>query len=780
MPAQGSSGSSPEASVSYFRRAGIAIPGLAIVIACLWIANRHQVWPCPPLFWLLAYGPAILAVLGIALPTARAFARNGQPGVLMLGCGMWVNALGVVGGALGATHGLGQNWAIYNSANLLSACCHLAGLSLSVRPRVRPADTGTWLAATYGGGLAAVALLAWAACTGHLPAFYVPGQGSSPVRSVVVLTTVVLFGVVARRLHLAQLRTRSPFQAWYALGLGLIATGLAGSILIATADSPLQWITRISRTWGTVYLYLAVRAEGRTSGDDRNALVALPAPTRPRLRDLAMRYGAAPAAVGLAFLAHLAFTAGFGPVTPYLAFCPAMLAVAALTGLGPGLLATGLTATLLSFQVLSPIGHFAVVAPVDRLELAVFSSLGVLMSVLAGLYRSARTEAAAGAEHQRLEQLLQEEARRKDAFLALLGHELRNPLAPIGNAVHLLRQGGQDPAVAEQLYAMVERQVAHMSRLLDDLLDLSRIRSGKIQLRTEPLDLGETVARLLADYRPVLAERGLALATLQAPEPIRIQADRARIVQAVSNLLHNAMKFTDPGGRVVVTVETAEPGWCQVRVRDNGQGIRPGRLDSVFEPFVQEPGTLDRSPSGLGLGLALVRDLAGLHGGTATAHSEGPGRGTEITLRLPALPATEQIARPAPAAPAPRPIRPFRPRRVLIVEDLEDSALTLQMLLRLLGHTTEVAGDGVSALAAADRLRPDVVLCDLGLPGAVDGYEVARRLRTSPGLATAHLVALSGFGTPEAKAQAAQAGFERHLTKPVDPASLGPLIASLD
>jgi signal transduction histidine kinase/CheY-like chemotaxis protein len=777
MPAQGSSGLSPEASAPYFRRAGLAIPGLAIVIVCLWIAKMHRVWPCPPLFWLLAYGPAILAVLGIALPTARAFARHGQPGVLMLGCGMWVNALGVVGGALGASHGLDQNWAIYNVANLLSACCHLAGLSLSVRPRVPPADIGAWLAATYGGSLAAVALLAWAACAGHLPAFYVPGQGSSPLRSVVVLATVILFGVVARRLHLTQRRTESRFQAWYALGLGLIATGLAGSILIAAADSPLQWVTRVSRSWGTLYLFLAVRAERHARGDGGIALEAVPAPPRPRLRDLTLRYGAAPLAVGLAFLAHLAFTAGFGPVTPYLAFCPAMLAVAALAGLGPGLLATGLTAALLSFGVLSPIGHFAVAAPVDRLELVVFSSLGVLMSVLAGLYHSARAEAAAGAEHQRLEQLLQEEARRKDAFLALLGHELRNPLAPIGNAVHLLRRGGLDPAVAEQLCAMMERQVAHMSRLLDDLLDLSRIRSGKIQLRTEPLDLGETVVRLLADYRPVLAERGLALAALQVAEPIRILADRARIVQAVSNLLHNAMKFTDPGGRVVVAVEAAEPGWCQVRVRDNGQGIRPGRLDSVFEPFVQEPGTLDRSPSGLGLGLALVRDLAALHGGTATAQSEGPGHGTEIILRLPTLPATARPASPAPAAPA---APPFRPRRVLIVEDLEDSALTLQMLLRMLGHTTEVAGDGGSALAAAERFRPDVVLCDLGLPGGLDGYEVARRLRSSPQLATAHLVALSGFGTPEDKAQAAQAGFERHLTKPVAPASLGPLIASLD
>jgi len=378
-------------------------------------------------------------------------------------------------------------------------------------------------------------------------------------------------------------------------------------------------------------------------------------------------------------------------------------------------------------------------------------------------------------ERKRMEEELKEEARRKDDFLALLGHELRNPLAPIGNAVYLLRLGGQDRDLAERVCTIVERQVAHMARLVDDLLDVSRISRGKIRLKVEPMDLGEAVRGVIADYRPVFDERGLELEVDLPPQPVRILADHARIVQAVSNLLHNASKFTDPGGRVAVVAGTGPAGWGFVRVQDTGLGIRPELLGSIFEPFMQGPETEQHSQGGLGLGLALVKGLAALHGGRVSARSEGPGRGSEFTLELPLAQDEPVQAAPARAVGGPG----SGGRRILVVEDLPDTALTLQLLLELLGHSVAVAHDGPSGLEQAVRFQPEIILCDIGLPGGVSGHDLARRVRVVPGLEAVHLIALSGFGTPEDKAKAARAGFDAHLTKPVDPAILGPLIAGV-
>jgi CheY-like chemotaxis protein len=374
-----------------------------------------------------------------------------------------------------------------------------------------------------------------------------------------------------------------------------------------------------------------------------------------------------------------------------------------------------------------------------------------------------------------MEEALKEEARRKDDFLALLGHELRNPLAPIGNAVYLLRMGGQTRDVTERACSIVERQVAHMARLVDDLLDVSRISRGKIQLQSGPMDLGAAVRAVLADYGPVLDQRGLRLEADLPPGPLPILADQARIVQAVSNLLHNASKFTDPGGRVAVSVGTGAAGWGFVRVKDTGVGIDPDLLASIFEPFMQGQGTVQRSQGGLGLGLALVKGLAALHGGEVTVHSDGPGLGSEFTLHLPLLLAG---AGPAPALQAPGHAGAGG-RRILVVEDLADSALTLRLLLEMLGHTVAVGADGASGLELAARFRPEIILCDIGLPGGLSGHDLARRVRALPGLEDTHLIALSGFGTPEDKAKAAEAGFAAHLTKPVDPALLGPLIEAV-
>jgi signal transduction histidine kinase/CheY-like chemotaxis protein len=377
-----------------------------------------------------------------------------------------------------------------------------------------------------------------------------------------------------------------------------------------------------------------------------------------------------------------------------------------------------------------------------------------------------------------LEAALKREAGRKDDFLALLGHELRNPLAPISLAVDLIRAAGRDPAAIEPACAIVERQVAHMVRLVDDLLDVARIARGKFQLRKDVIDLAAAVRGVLEDYRPVFAENGLALETELAPGPVWMEADKARITQAVSNLLHNAIKFTDRGGRVAVTLAVEEGAWAQVRVRDTGIGIPPDLLPSMFEPFMQNQATIGRARGGLGLGLALIKGLVAMHGGTVSAMSEGPGMGSGFTLRLPVRRAQAGPAPEAPAPGGPVPV-PGRPRRILIVEDFQDAAITLKRLLELQGHTVAIAADGRTGLDLADSFGPEIILCDIGLPGQRDGYGVARAIREAPRLKDIYLVALTGFGTPEDKVKAIRAGFDLHLTKPVAPVALERLILGI-
>jgi PAS domain S-box-containing protein len=379
-------------------------------------------------------------------------------------------------------------------------------------------------------------------------------------------------------------------------------------------------------------------------------------------------------------------------------------------------------------------------------------------------------------EYKRMEDSLREDARRKDDFLALLGHELRNPLAPVGNAVYLIKRSIQDRGLVEEACAIIERQLAHIVRLVDDLLDISRFTRGKVSLRLEPVDLVEAVQAVAADHRAALAAAGLRLGLDLPGEPVRVLADRARIIQAVSNLVHNAIKFTDRGGSIGVAVDREGTRWGTVRVRDSGMGIPSGQLEEIFEPFTQGRESIGRSPSGLGLGLALVKAMAALHGGSVCGHSEGPGRGAEFVLRLPRTGAPH---RPGPPPGAPETGRPSVPRRILVVEDLADTAKSTQLLLQSLGHQVEVAFDGPAGLAKAEAFVPDLVLCDIGLPGAMDGYSVARALRAHPRLKDVVLIAISGFGAPDDKRRADLAGFDAHLTKPVRPEDLDRIVTGI-
>jgi len=373
--------------------------------------------------------------------------------------------------------------------------------------------------------------------------------------------------------------------------------------------------------------------------------------------------------------------------------------------------------------------------------------------------------------------------RRKDQFLAMLAHELRNPLAPIRNAVELMRQVETADPSFRPSREMVERQVKHLARLLDDLLDVSRLNQGSFRLRREPVDLGAAVERAVDANRPLIDSRGHTL-TLDLPAPaIHLEADPARLEQVISNLVNNAAKYTMPGGRIWVRAER-QGDEAVIRVRDNGIGVPPDVLGRVFEPFVQSPDSFARPEGGLGIGLSLVRSLVEMHGGTVEAHSAGLGQGSELIVRLPIRPAAGAPAGappPAQESQRSRETGPFarpRPVRVLVVEDNVDAAESLATLLRMWGHDVRVVHDGRDAIDAARIYEPEVVLLDIGLPG-LDGYQVAERLRRDVGLDRALLVAMTGYGQPEDRRRSREAGIQHHFVKPVEPFVLRDLLAEV-
>jgi two-component system CheB/CheR fusion protein len=320
----------------------------------------------------------------------------------------------------------------------------------------------------------------------------------------------------------------------------------------------------------------------------------------------------------------------------------------------------------------------------------------------------------------------------------------------------------------------MDQQVRNLTRLVDDLLDVARITRGTIRLQKETIDLAAVVGHAVESVRPLIELERHELLVSLPPEPVYLEADPTRLEQVLTNLLHNAAKFTEPDGRIWLTAEcdNAEVVLC---VRDSGIGIAPELLPSIFDMFTQAGRTLDHSQGGLGIGLALVRRLVELHGGSVRAHSDGPGKGSEFWVRLPAL--TAQRPEPSGPPPEPKPAK-ARPLRVLVVENEVAMAEMLGMLLELWGHTVQAVHDGPAALAAASTFCPKVVLCDIGLPG-MNGYELARQLRQLEGLNKSMLVAITGYGQEEDQRRAREAGFDHHLIKPVDPAALAKLLTSL-
>jgi len=396
-------------------------------------------------------------------------------------------------------------------------------------------------------------------------------------------------------------------------------------------------------------------------------------------------------------------------------------------------------------------------------------SVAILGLFVTDLTIEKQTESLAAAQ-----EALREADRRKNEFLAMLAHELRNPMAPIRNAVSILRVTGGDPESVTTMCGMLERQVGQMVRLVDDLLDVSRITRDRIELRRERVELAPVLSQAVESVRPHV-KSGRHTITVDLPtEPIWLEADPVRLTQVFTNLLDNACKYMEPGGRVWLSAETAPgtTGEVVVRVRDAGIGIPSEQLSRIFEMFTQVDTSLERRSTGLGIGLTLVSRLVELHGGRVEARSDGPGTGSEFVVTLPTAgpPAVRQHAREGE--------RPMKRYRMLVVDDNRDSAESLALLLKLTGHETHTALDGEAALAAAQATRPDVVLLDIGMP-KLNGYDACRRIRSEPWGQDMILIAQTGWGQEDDRRRTEEAGFDGHVVKPVDPDDLMKMVARL-
>ena len=508
-------------------------------------------------------------------------------------------------------------------------------------------------------------------------------------------------------------------------------------------------------------------------------------PTRTPFQQSLQGYLIAIGATAAVAIIRLTISATLGNFAPISTFTVAVVIAAWYGGLGPGLLATVLgglaadylfTPTRYSFRIESLSGGVA---------LGVMVFTGVLLSLLCESLHRTRRRLEAEQENlrnsvdmqQQMRDALTESDRRKDEFLATLAHELRNPLAPVRNASHILK--ARMPPTPELQWArdVIDRQVTQMTRLIDDLMDVSRITRGTFELRREHVELDEVIRVAVETSRPLIDACGHQLVVNLPEAPITLDADVIRLAQVFSNLLNNASKYMGPGGRIAITAQR-DGNMISVAVQDSGIGIPSDMLMQVFEPFTQLDNSLERTRGGLGIGLALAKRLVEMHGGAIEAHSSGSGQGSRFVVRLP-VSARQGVVR-ASVLEGPGPVSTVGRgrRRVLVADDNNDSATSLSILLNDAGYDIRTAGDGVQALETAAQFRPDIALLDIGMP-KLNGYEVARQIRNQPWGRHVLLIALTGWGGAEHRQLTAQAGFDHHLTKPVDPAALTRLLVSL-
>lgn len=475
------------------------------------------------------------------------------------------------------------------------------------------------------------------------------------------------------------------------------------------------------------------------------------------------------ATVVIALLAATAVRLSLDPIlenrAPHGFYIVATMYIAWSRGLWPALLTVAAGMMVANYLFVPPRYSFAEEGIEQHISTGLSLFLGVSAAVLSESLR------ATARENARLYRLAREAAVRREEFIAMASHELRNPLAPIRNALSILQEPGLGPAESVEAREMIERQLRHLTRLVDDLLDVSRLSRGVIELREQQLELRPIVEAAREIAEPLVHAKQQSLSVELPDEPIYLYGDPTRLTQVLANLLNNAAKYTGSGGRIWLRA-AAEGDQVVVRVRDTGIGLAPESLTRIFDAFEQVDTSVHTSHGGLGIGLALVRKLVQLHGGSVSASSPGRGQGSEFVVVLPRLTKMLQLPRPQEKLPPVRPVSSASAqRRILVVDDNQANARSLGMLLKLRKHEVQVCHDGPTALDAARGFRPDAVLADLGMPH-MSGLELARKLRALPGLEHVLLIAITGFGQPADRSESQAAGFDWHLIKPVDAAEL--------
>jgi signal transduction histidine kinase/ActR/RegA family two-component response regulator len=491
-----------------------------------------------------------------------------------------------------------------------------------------------------------------------------------------------------------------------------------------------------------------------------------------------------------AALLRLALSDFFGDASPFFAFIMAVLVTGRFAGIGPGVFATVLGALAGMYLFITPTYSLWDKSSSGMTRIGVFCMIGVGASwICGGLYaakrriedrqkeleQEVRRRLHAEEQIRSIVETLKEADRSKDEFLATLAHELRNPLAPISYATGILQTTCPPDSESQRCRDVIDRQVRHMARLLEDLLDISRISRNRLELRKEQIDLDGVLQSAIETSRPLIETGGQEFTFTRSPEPLPLDADPLRLTQVFSNLLNNAAKYTDRGGRIGISCER-QGSDAVVSVADTGIGIAATALPRIFEMFSQATPALARPGGGLGIGLALARKLIEMHDGTIEARSGGPGQGSEFIVRLP-IKLSGRVSQPVEIIPAEF-AKSTTSRRLLIADDYQVITESLATLLRLQGHEVHTAYDGEQALQAIETLRPDAALLDIGMP-KLDGYQVARQIRQQPWGKDLVLMAVTGWGGEDDKRRTREAGFDQHLVKPLQPDVLIKLLAEL-
>lgn len=708
---------------------------------------------------------SLATVFNIAVPlfvsflAGRSFLRAGHPSQLALGCAMLLWAIAGMVAVTAVGPAVNTQSTIYTSCLTLSALCHLVGALIVYRWREPLGGRKTWLCAGYGTALS-LAACAWAAANaGWLPVFFVHGHGGTTPRLLLLVITMSCFAVTAGLVGRNARRFPSAFLRWYALGLALLAIGAVGMMAISVAASYMSWAVRITISLGGLYMLVGALAAIRESQAWELPLVL-------SLEEAKDQYELVFQSSNDGMVLHQLQN---GSRSDY--FLQANQAICKLLGYSEEEMRQLRPQDIVVREDHAAMYRDRAILREQRMlvhekMLLTKSGRRVPVEISTRIFDHREREMALSVirditERRRAQEELREAARRKDEFLAMLAHELRNPLSAAQNAALVLdtEASAEDRAWAVQV---ISRQIGQLAHLVDDLLEVARITSGKIRLRRRVLDAAEVLDRAVETARPLVDARRHLLCKDYPGGSLWLEADAARLEQIVANLLTNAVKYTDAGGRIWLTA-VHEGNDVVISVRDTGIGIPPAKLPGMWELFAQGERNLARSEGGLGIGLTIVRTLTEIHGGSVDATSEGSGRGSTFSVRLPgcAAPQAVEAGKPEVFTPSAAGVR------VLVVDDNVDSAQGISRLLRRAGHEVALAHDGPAGLELARRWRPQAYLLDLGLPG-MTGYQLLEQLHKHQVVDGALTVAISGYGQAEDLLRSRQAGFHHHLVKPLN------------